>query len=132
MREQLFIFTFNVERRMSKFYTMLATESEKIKPRHQRNSNTETKDMAENLELTATDTEGTVNPSEPVTPQDLAELIQEFEQYRQRLSEDMTRAAQKAKLPKSKLKAKLEPELAKIDATLENLRTQHAALTVNS
>ena len=110
---------------------IVATGSEKIKHRHQRNQNRETKDMAENSELTATDTEGTVNGSEPVTPQDLAEIIQEFEQYRQRLLEDMTRAAQKAKLPKSKLKAQLEPELAQIDATLENLRTQHAALTGN-
>ena len=87
--------------------------------------------MAENLEPTATETEGTVNETEPVTPQDLAEVIQEFEQYRQRLLDDMTAAAQKAKLPKSKLMARLEPELAQIDATLENLRTQHAALTGN-
>jgi maltooligosyltrehalose synthase len=93
------------------------------------NPNTEITDMAENLELTATETEGTANDTDPVTHQDLAEVIQEFEQYRQRLLDDMTTAAQKAKLPKSKLMARLEPELAQIDSTLENLRAQYAALT---
>lgn len=85
--------------------------------------------MAENSEFTATDTNGTVNDTEQVTPQDLAEVIQEFEQYRERLINDMTTAAKKAKLPKSKMMARLEPQLAQIDATLEKLRTQHAALT---
>jgi hypothetical protein len=107
----------------------MATESEKIKDGHELNQNTEITDMAENLELTATETEGIVNDTAPVTSQDLAETIQEFEQYRQRLIDEMTTAAQKAKLPKSKLMARLEPELAQIDATIENLRTQHAALT---
>jgi hypothetical protein len=71
------------------------------------------------------------NISEPVTPQDLAEVIQEFETYRQRLIDDLTHAAQKAKLPKSKLTTRLEPELAQIDATLENLRAQYATMTNN-
>ena len=75
-------------------------------------------------ELTANETENA-----PVSPQELAEVIQEFEQYRQRLIDDMTAAAQKAKVSQSKLKNQLEPELAQIDATLENLRAQHAALT---
>lgn len=69
--------------------------------------------------------------SEPVTPQAIAEVIQEFEVYRQRLIDDLTNAAQKAKLPKSKLNARLEPELAQIDEALANLRAQHAALTIN-
>lgn len=75
-------------------------------------------------ELTAKETE-----KAPVSPQELAEVIQEFEQYRQRLIDDMTAAAQKAKVSQSKLKKQLEPELAQIDATLENLRAQHGALT---
>jgi hypothetical protein len=76
-------------------------------------------------------TDNLSNISEPVTPQAIAEVIQEFEVYRQRLIDDLTNAAQKAKLPKSKLNARLEPELAKIDETLANLRAQHAALTSN-
>lgn len=87
--------------------------------------------MAENSELIATEGEATVNQIEPVTAQDLAETIQEFEQYRERLIADMTTAAQKAKLSKSKLMASLEPELAQIDAALENLRSQYAAITDN-
>ena len=68
----------------------------------------------------------------PVSPQELAEVIQEFEQYRQRLVEDLTAAARKAKVSQSKLKKRLEPELAQIDATLEQLRAQYAAATNNN
>ncbi|HBE20307.1 MAG TPA: hypothetical protein DEG17_20115 [Cyanobacteria bacterium UBA11149] len=87
--------------------------------------------MAENLETKASETQDSSLDREAVTPQDIAEVILEFEQYRQRLIDEMTTVAQKAKLPKSKMMARLEPELAQIDATLENLRTQHAALTSN-
>ncbi|MBO3458030.1 hypothetical protein G7B40_034415 [Aetokthonos hydrillicola Thurmond2011] len=80
--------------------------------------------MAEDLNVTAP-------LPEPVTPEELAEVIQEFEQYRQRLVEDMTTAAQKAKLSKSKLMSRLEPELAEIDAALANLRAQYAIMTNN-
>ncbi len=73
----------------------------------------------------------TTNDSNPVTPEELAEVIQEFEQYRQRLISDMTNAAQKAKLSKSKMMTKLEPELAQIDTTLERLRAQYAMMTGN-
>jgi hypothetical protein len=76
-------------------------------------------------------TDNLSNISEPVTPQAIAEVIQEFEVYRQRLIDDLTNAAQKAKLPKSKLNARLEPELAQIDEALANLRAQQAALTSN-
>jgi hypothetical protein len=69
---------------------------------------------------------------EPVTPEALAEIIQEFEQYRERLVSEMTTAAQKAKLSKAKLMTKLEPELAQIDATLDNLRAEYTALVENS
>ena len=73
----------------------------------------------------------TTNDSNPVTPEELAEVIKEFEQYRQRLISDMTNAAQKAKLSKSKMMTKLEPELAQIDTALENLRAQYAAIAGN-
>jgi hypothetical protein len=76
-------------------------------------------------------TDNLSNISEPVTPQAIAEVIQEFEVYRQRLIDDLTNTAQKAKLPKSKLNARLEPELAQIDEALANLRAQQAALTSN-
>ena len=67
----------------------------------------------------------------PVTAEDLAELIAEFEQYRDRLVNDTTEAAKKAKLSKKATMAKLEPQLADIDAKLQRLREQHANLTAN-
>lgn len=85
--------------------------------------------MSENSNQTATDSQATTNNSAPVTPEELAEVIQDFEQYRQRLVEDMTNAAKKAKLSKSKMMTKLEPELAQIDTALEKLRVQYAAMT---
>lgn len=66
--------------------------------------------------------------TEPATAEELTEVIQEFEQYRERLVEETTAAAKKAKLPKSMVMKQLEPELAKIDAALENLRKQQAAI----
>jgi hypothetical protein len=40
--------------------------------------------------------------------------------------------AQRAKLMKKTVMAQLEPELAKIDATLEALRSQQATLTASN
>ena len=69
----------------------------------------------------------------PVAAQDkaaeIAEVIAEFEQYRERLIKDTTEAAKKAKMSKKDTMANLEPELAKIDAALESLRSQYAELT---
>lgn len=65
----------------------------------------------------------------PVTAEDLAELIVEFEKYRERLIGDTTEAAKKAKLSKKATMAKLEPQLADIDAKLARLREQQANLT---
>ena len=64
----------------------------------------------------------------PVTAADLAELIVEFEKYRDRLVNDTVEAAKKAKLSKKATMAKLEPQLADIDAKLQRLREQHANL----
>lgn len=64
----------------------------------------------------------------PVTAAELAELIVEFEKYRDRLINETTEAAKKAKLSKKATMAKLEPQLADIDSKLERLRSQKANL----
>lgn len=66
--------------------------------------------------------------SAPVTAEDLAELIVEFEKYRDRLITETTAAAKKAKLSKKATMAKLEPQLADIDAKLQRIREQQANL----
>jgi len=66
---------------------------------------------------------------EPVTAEAIAEMIAEFEQYRERLVNDTVAAAKKAKMSKKVTMEKLDPELQKIDAVLQNLRNQHAVLT---
>jgi hypothetical protein len=63
--------------------------------------------------------------------EDLAEVIAELEQYRERLLNDTLEVAQRAKIMKSVVMARLEPELTKIDATLQALRNQQAALSVS-
>ena len=68
----------------------------------------------------------------PVTAEDLAELIVEFEKYRDRLVSETTTAAKKAKLSKKATMAKLEPQLADIDAKLQRLREQQAILSASN
>ena len=60
----------------------------------------------------------------PATTQDITEVIAELEQYRDRLIEESTETAKKAQLTKSMLMAQLDPELAKIEAALAQLRSQ--------
>ncbi len=79
--------------------------------------------MTESSELIATD---------PVTAQELTEVIAELEEYRERLVSDTLTMAQRAKMLRSQALAQLEPDLAKIDATLQALRNQQAALTVDN
>ncbi|RCJ27254.1 hypothetical protein A6770_25945 [Nostoc minutum NIES-26] len=79
--------------------------------------------MAEPSELTATD--------EPITAEELTEIIAELEEYRERLVNDTLAAAQRAKMQKSKALAQLEPDLNKIDGTLQALRNQQAVTTSN-
>ena len=76
-------------------------------------------------------TEQSAPNDKPASPQEIAEVIQEFEKYRERLINDMTEVAKKAKLPKSQLKATLEPELKQIDEKLEILRAQLSAASNN-
>ncbi|NJL63796.1 MAG: hypothetical protein HC903_20600 [Methylacidiphilales bacterium] len=66
------------------------------------------------------------------TAQEIAELIAEFEEYRERLVSETMQTAQKAKLMKKTVMSQLEPELAKIDAALEALREQQAGLSVGN
>ncbi|MEM8674190.1 MAG: hypothetical protein AAGF83_10010 [Cyanobacteria bacterium P01_G01_bin.67] len=68
----------------------------------------------------------------PVTAEELAELIVEFEKYRDRLITETTAAAKKAKLSKKATMAKLEPQLADIDTKLQRLRSQQANLTASN
>ena len=82
--------------------------------------------MVENSELTPNQSQA------ETTAQEVAEVIAEFEQYRERLLSETIAAAQKAKLPQKPALAKIDPELAQIDAALQNLRAQQAVLTTNN
>jgi hypothetical protein len=66
--------------------------------------------------------------TEVTSAEDLAEVIAELEQYRDRLVNETMTTVQRAKLPKASAMARLEPELAQIDAALQNLREQQAVL----
>lgn len=79
--------------------------------------------MDETSELTTTDN---------LTAQDVAEVIAELEEYRERLVQETMETAKRAKLMRVNVTAKLEPELAKIDSALEELRNQQAALSVSN
>ena len=79
--------------------------------------------MANSSELPAND---------PVTLEQIEELIKEFEQYRERLVTETTSAAKKAKIPKEKRKAELETELAKIESGLKLLRHQQEIITTST
>jgi hypothetical protein len=74
-------------------------------------------------------TEPIENPTETVTAAELAEVIAEMEEYRERLVQDITEAAQKAKLTKSQMTAAMSPDLELIDNKLQQLRDQHAQLS---
>jgi hypothetical protein len=76
--------------------------------------------MNETSELTTTN---------DVTAQDIAEIIAELEQYRERLVQETTETAKRAKLMRVSMMAQLEPELVKIDSALQELRNQQATLT---
>jgi hypothetical protein len=71
-------------------------------------------------------------PTQQDTAQELAEVIVELEQYRERLVNDTLSMAQRAKVMKAKALAHLEPDLAQIDITLEDLRNRQAALTASN
>lgn len=68
---------------------------------------------------------------EQATPEDLAEMIAELEQYRERLVNDTLSMAQRAKVMKSQALASLEPSLTQIDGQIQALRQQQIALTAS-
>ncbi|MBW4511261.1 MAG: hypothetical protein KME64_32800 [Scytonematopsis contorta HA4267-MV1] len=65
-------------------------------------------------------------PTGDVNPQELAEVITELEEYRERLLNETMETAKKAKMMKASVMAQLEPELAKIDGILQQLREKQA------
>lgn len=75
--------------------------------------------------------------SEPTTTaemsaSELEEIITELQKYRDRLVHDTTEAIHKARLPKAKALAQMEPELIKIDAMMQDVRDRHAALLASN
>ena len=69
---------------------------------------------------------------EQVTAAELEEIVTELQKYRDRLVHETTEAIHKAKLPKVKAMAQMEPELAKIDAMMQELQDRHAALLASN
>lgn len=63
-----------------------------------------------------------------VTAEDLAEVIAEFEKYRDRLVNETVETAKKAKISKQTVMTQLQPQLEDIDIKLEALRTQYSSL----
>ncbi|MBE9029733.1 hypothetical protein IQ266_08340 [filamentous cyanobacterium LEGE 11480] len=62
------------------------------------------------------------------TTEELQEIIEELEKYRERLINDMTETGKKAKMTKSAVMQHLEPELNQIDERLEIARKMLADL----
>ncbi len=60
------------------------------------------------------------------TMEEITEIMGELEQYRDRLLNDMTEAAKKAKMTKAAMMQHLDPELKEIDLRLEGLRQLQA------
>lgn len=63
---------------------------------------------------------------------ELEEIITELQKYRDRLVHDTTEAIHKARLPKAKALAQMEPEPIKIDAMMQEVRDRHAALLASN
>ncbi|MEB3339767.1 acetyltransferase [Okeania sp.] len=59
------------------------------------------------------------------TTQEIEEVIKGLEEYRERIINEVQEHAKKVKIPKAKVKAKLEqhPELSKIDQALNKLNS---------
>lgn len=88
--------------------------------------------MANNSEFTPSVSNQTNQPSTETNIEEINDLIDEFERYRERLLNETMKTAQKAKMSQKAALATIEPELVQIDAALENLRTQQAALATNN
>ncbi|NJK37086.1 MAG: hypothetical protein HC920_04540 [Oscillatoriales cyanobacterium SM2_3_0] len=76
-----------------------------------------------------TDSESPENQT--ITVEEIAELIAEYEKYRDRLLHETLETAKRAKVSKAATMANLEPQLAQVDASLEELRERQAKLINN-
>ena len=61
--------------------------------------------------------------------EELREVIEQFEQYRDRLINDAMETAKRAKMKQADIMIRIQPELDKIDAALEQLKAQYESLT---
>ncbi len=68
---------------------------------------------------------------ESVSLEELTEVIEQFEQYRERLLNDSMETAKRAKMKKTEVMAQIQPELDKIETALEQLRKQYEILTAS-
>ncbi|NCJ06082.1 hypothetical protein GS597_06040 [Synechococcales cyanobacterium C] len=68
-------------------------------------------------------------PLDQATAEEVAEMITELEQYRERLVNDTLAMAQRAKVLRTTVMSNLEPDLARIDTMLQELRNRQATLT---
>jgi archaellum component FlaC len=62
------------------------------------------------------------------TLEEINEILVELEQYRERLINDMTEAAKKAKITKSTMMQHIEPEVQDIDAKIAGLHQLKAQI----
>lgn len=60
------------------------------------------------------------------SPEEIAEMIADLEQYRERIVNETLAMAQRTKIMKTQALARLEPNLAKIDTTLQSLRQRQS------
>ncbi len=70
---------------------------------------------------------------EQETPEAIAEVIAELQQYRSRIIDDTMAMAKRAKVMRATALRNIEnhPEIAKIDALLSELQSRQAALEVD-
>jgi alpha-galactosidase/6-phospho-beta-glucosidase family protein len=74
---------------------------------------------------------GMMSEETGTTAQEVAEVMEELIKYRERLVSNALETARRAKLKQSAVMDQIGPELEKIDAALQDLQTQQAALTAN-
>jgi hypothetical protein len=74
---------------------------------------------------------GVMSEKTGTTAQEVAEVMEELIKYRERLVSNALETARRAKVKQSGVMAQIGPELEKIDAALQDLQTQQAALTAN-
>ena len=106
-------------------FTVALTESAEVSLKH---------DKIWKINMLLNDNPTMTNSAEPqtnesVSLEELTEVIEQFEQYRERLLNDSMETAKRAKMKKSEVMAQIQPELDKIDTALEQLQKQREILT---